>query len=435
MRDGLSLAGKHVTVLGSGRTGGAVARFLARRGSHVFLSDQATISSPFQHELTLLDIDCEEGGHTERALQADLILPSPGVPYEAPVLTEACRRGISIMGELELAYRFCKSDRIIAITGTVGKTTTTYLSAEILRAHGHRAVVAGNIGEPFITRLPEIDEKTIVVLEVSSYQLEHVETLRPHVAVFTRFAPHHLDRHGTLERYFALKCRLFAQQTERDVAVVHEEIDLPDWIRSQMLTFSARDVSDGSVGGDLPSHHRENVAAALMAARVIDPCVSLDRIRLEHTLRLPHRLEYVTEIDGVRFYNDSKATSPAATLAALATFEEPLVWIAGGYDEGADPSPLIQAVRARDVRGVFLVGQTRGKWARALSRAGYRRFRVVSSLTQAVAGALRLHPRVCLFSPATPSFDVYRNYEERGERFKEAISIQQSAKGLAVANR
>lgn len=432
MGGGTSLPGAHITVLGAGRTCKAAAAFLARRGARVFLSDRAPLPASLKRDLASWGVDCEEGRHSERVFQADLIIASPGIPYDTPILKEARRRGVPVLGEIELAYRFCNSAHIIAITGTVGKTTTTHLIAELLRAYGRRVVVAGNIGEPFIAQLPEIDEETIVVLEVSSYQLEHVETLRPRVAVFTKFAPHHLDRHGTLERYFELKCRLFSRQTESDVAVVHEDINLPDNVRSRVIRFASRDVGD-----DLPAHERENLAAALQAARAVDPRVSLHGMNIDRALRLPHRLEYVTEIDGVRFYNDSKATSPAATLAALAAFEEPLVWIAGGYEEGADIGPLIQAVREQDVRAVFLVGQTQVKWARALSRAGYRRFRVVSDLSLAIAGTLRLHPRprVCLFSPAAPSFDEYRNYEERGERFKEAISIQQSAKGLAVANR
>jgi UDP-N-acetylmuramoylalanine--D-glutamate ligase len=434
MGEGISLPGAHITVLGAGRTGRATAEFLAQRGANVLLSDRSPLPASLKRDLASWGIDLEEGHHTERVFQADLIITSPGIPYEALVLMEARRQGIPILSELELAYRFCKSAHIIAITGTVGKTTTTHLIAELLRAHGRRVVVAGNIGEPFIAKIPEIDEEAIVVLEVSSYQLEHVETLRPRVAVFTKFAPHHLDRHGTLERYFELKCRLFAGQTERDVAVVHEDVNLPDWVRSRVITFSSQDMSDQTVGDDLPTHQRENLAAALNAARAIDPRVSLHGMNIGGALRLPHRLEYVTEIDGVRFYNDSKATSPTATLAALAAFEEPLVWIAGGYDRGEDPAPLIQAVCTRDVRAIFLVGQTRVEWARALSRAGYQHFRVVSDLSQAIAGALRLRPRVCLFSPAAPSFDEYRNYEERGERFKEAVSVQQSAKGLAVSS-
>jgi UDP-N-acetylmuramoylalanine--D-glutamate ligase len=358
----------------------------------------------------------EEGGHTERALRAELIIPSPGVPSEAPLLREARRRKIPIMGELELAYRLCPSRRIIAVTGTVGKTTTTHLIAELLRAHGHRVAAAGNIGRPFTEALAEIEPDTIVVLEVSSFQLEHAYEFKPHIGVFTRFAPHHLDRHKTLEAYFAAKCRLFARQTEGDFAVVQCDIGLPSNVHSQVFRFSAEDLRL-----DLPYHQRENLAGALKAARLIDTSITLEGIDVEESLRLPHRLEFVGEIEGVRFYNDSKATSPEATKAALLAFDETMVLISGGYDEGGDLAELARIIRDRDVQAIFLMGQTKRSSARSLKAVGYHQFWPVESLREAVEEALELKPRICLFSPAAPSFDRFRNYQERGESFKEAV--------------
>lgn len=414
-----SLAGVRVTVLGAGRTGQATARFLAQHHAQVFLSDHAQIPLALKGELSQLGIRYEEGGHTECALQAELIIPSPGVPYAAPVLCAARARRIPIMGELELAYRFCPSKRIIAVTGTVGKTTTTHLTAELLKAHDYPLVVAGNIGQPLIARLDEIHSTTVVVLEVSSYQLEHVETLRPHIGVLTRFAPHHLDRHGSLERYFAMKCRLFARQTEEDHAVVHRDIALPTTIRSRVWKFSAEELDP--LGVPLPAHQRENLAAALRAARLIDAHISHEQLDLKRALQLPHRLEFVAEVGGVRFYNDSKATSPAATLAALTTFDEPLVLILGGYDAGDDIRPLAQRIQNRDIHTVLLTGQTRWRWAQMLHTLGYRRFRIVQDLHGAIEEAMRSAPSICLFSPASPSFDQFRDYEERGEHFKRVV--------------
>jgi UDP-N-acetylmuramoylalanine--D-glutamate ligase len=415
----LTLAGKPVTVLGAGRTGQATARFLVERQAQVFVSDRATISSASREKLLELGIPYEEGGHSERALQAELILPSPGVPYDAPVLQEARRRNIPLMGELELAYRFCKSERIIAVTGTVGKTTTTHLIAELLQAHGYPTVVAGNIGPSLIAQLEQIDGETIVVLEVSSFQLEHVSTFAPRIGVFTRFAPHHLDRHGTLERYFALKCRLFRHQRENDSAIVHRDIVLPSWIRSQVRRFSAEDGEALAI--DLPAHQRENVSAALEATHRIDPTISLERLNLPRVLQLPHRLEFIAELNGVRFYNDSKATSVAATRAALSVFQEPLVLILGGYDEGQDPRDLAPAIRTRPVQAVLLWGQTRERWAQALQPLAPGRIHIVRDLHQAVEEALRLRARICLFSPAAPSFDQFQNFEERGEHFRRVV--------------
>lgn len=415
----LSLAGKRVTVLGAGRTGQATARFLAQHHAQVFISDHAQIPLALKRELSPLGIRYEEGGHTECALQAELVIPSPGVPYAAPVLREARARGIPIMGELELAYRFCRSKRIIAVTGTVGKTTTTHLTAELLKAHDYPLVVAGNIGQPLIAHLHEINRETMVVLEVSSYQLEHVETFRPHIGVLTRFAPHHLDRHGSLERYFAMKCRLFARQTKEDHAVVHCDIALPSTIRSRVWKFSAAELE--SLGVPIQAHQREDLAAALRAARLIDPQIRHERLDLTRALQLPHRLEFVAEVSGVRFYNDSKATSPAATIAALATFEEPLVLILGGYDAGDDMRELAQTIRNREIHAVLLTGQTHRRWARMLQTLGYRRFQLIQDLQGAIEEVIRSGPSICLFSPASPSFDEFKNYEERGEHFKRVV--------------
>jgi len=412
------LTDRRVTVIGAGRTGLAAARFLVKGRAEVFLSEQASLTPNTRRELEALGIAYEEGGHTEWALKADLIIPSPAVPDDAPILQEARRRGIPILGELELASRLCKSNKIIAVTGTVGKTTTTHLIAELLRAHSHRVVTAGNIGPPLIARLDEIDDETIVVLEVSSYQLEHISEFEPHIGVFTRFAPHHLDRHRSVERYFAIKCRLFAHQTEGDFAVIQNDITLPSSMRSQPFKFSAEDLH---LDGKLHPHQREDLAAALMAARLIDPSIQLGKLNLERALRLPHRLEFVAEVCGVRFYNDSKATCPAATRAALRSFHEPLTLILGGYDEGVSLDELAQLIRDRDVQAVLLLGETQRRWAQSLKSVGYERFRLVECLTEAVECALESKPRVCLFSPAAPSFDRFRNYQQRGERFKQIV--------------
>lgn len=426
--------GLRITVLGAGKTGLAVARFFASQGARVFLSDRSPLSPACRRELTRLGVAYEEGGHSGRALAADLIVPSPGIPYEAPILREARRRGLSVMGEIELAYRLCPSSRIVAVTGTVGKTTTVHLIAELLRTRGHPVVRAGNGGEPFLAQLPRIRPETVVVLEVSSYQLEHVQTFRPHVGVFTRFAPHHLERHGSLERYFAIKCRVFRQQREGDFAVVQHEIPLPE-VSSRVLEFSAEDLEAElfrrsfrrSFRRWLPAHLREDLAGALAAARLFDPSLDPSEKALLRALRLPHRLEFVAEVHGVKFYNDSKATSFAASIAALEALSSPrhrpLALLLGGHDEGLDPDPLMRAVVEHDVERVYLLGETRGRWAEALSRRGYRRFSLGEDLEEALAEvcAQRPRPRTCLFSPGAPSFDRFSNYEERGERFRRAV--------------
>ena len=435
---GLKQARVRVTVLGYGRTGRAVVRHLARRAVRVFVSESAALPPDARRELSAWGVPFEEGGHTERALRADLVVASPGVPFRSPPVREARRRGVPVLSELELAYRLLPSSprlRLVAVTGTVGKTTTTHLIAALLRARGHRVVVAGNVGRPLIEAVDagDITPDTIVVLEVSSYQLEGVRQFKPHVGVFTRFAPHHLDRHGSPARYLVVKRRLFARQDERDVAVVHAELvpRLLRRLRARLRPFSADldDLPDVQARGlGLPPHQRENLAAALTAARCLDPTVTLEGLDVHGVLRRPHRLEPVAELDGVRFVNDSKATSPEAVRAALEALskEGPLVLIAGGYDEGLPPELFARAVlpHADCLEAVVLLGQTQRAWAEALRRAGGpRRPRVLrlSALEEAVRAAWALRPRVCLLSPGAPSFDQFRSYEERGERFRQAV--------------
>ncbi len=411
---------RRISVLGAGRTGQAVARFLAQQQAKVFVSDCAHISNNIKAEWGQWEIDWEEGGHTSRALEADLLIVSPGIPAQAPILNEARTKSISIISEIELAYNYCLSKNIIAVTGTVGKTTTTHLISELLKAHGHHVITAGNIGRPLIACLDEITPHSHIVLEISSYQLEHIESFRPHIGLFTKFAPHHLERHGSLGEYFNIKCRLFENQEACDFAIIHAEIELPKNIRSQITSFSASEIKidDKRIAG----HQRENLAAALQAARLIDPAISLDQIDLPKILQIPHRIEYVTELDGVRFYNDSKATSPKATEAALDSFpEKPLVLILGGHDSEGDALELTREISRRDVERVLLVGQTRERFSRLFKQIGYTRFESVRDLSQAIQISLEMHPKICLYSPGSPSFDQFKSYEHRGDHFKSLL--------------
>jgi UDP-N-acetylmuramoylalanine--D-glutamate ligase len=417
MSDSLSLLGKRVCVLGAGRTGQAVVRFLLHQQAKVFVSDSSHISNLLKAEWSQWEVDWEEGQHTARVLEADLIIPSPGISADIPVLREANSKEIPVLAEIEVAYQHCLSQKIIAITGTVGKTTTTHLISELLKAHGYPVVTAGNIGRPLIDCLNEIDSETIVVLEVSSYQLEHITSFKPHVGVFTRFAAHHLGRHGSLQEYFQLKCNLFKNQTGTDFAVIHNDIALSEDVHSKIIPFSAQDIQLKNI--QLARHQQENLAGALKAAQQIDPALSLNGLDIKQVFQLPHRIEYVAEFNGVRFYNDSKATSPEATQAALETFrEKPLVLILGGHDSEGDPLELVQEISRQRIERVLLVGETQGRFARLFQKIDYTRYESVRDLSQAIEISLNLKPKVCLFSPGSPSFDQFRNYEERGDYFK-----------------
>lgn len=416
----LVLTGQSVTVLGAGRSGLAVARVLRYLGARVFVSDHSSLSSRARHELTQLGIPFEENGHTEQAIaHAQCIILSPGVPLSTAIVQQALREDIPVWGELELAYRLCPTEKIIAITGTNGKTTTVHLAEQLLRAAGHSVVSAGNIGVPLIARLGEITSETIVVLEISSFQLESTHTFRPRVAVLLNLAPNHLDRHGNLENYYAAKCRLFKNQTEQDFLVLPRGLQLPVAPCSRLLYYN--DSLPELAGCMAAVHLRENLAAALTACRVFEPTVMPPGDQFLHALQLPHRQEFVAQINGVRFYNDSKATTIHATLAALEAFEGPLVLIVGGRNKNLDFAPLAQALRSKPICEILLMGEAAPQIAQALQAAQIRRFSFVKDFSEAVERALWYPGATCLLSPACASFDRFTNYEERGQAFREAV--------------
>jgi len=419
----LKLSGRLVTVLGAGRTGRAVARFLAKQGAHVFVSDQASLSPEIKAEFTSLSIAYEEGSHSERVLDADLIILSPGVPASLSIVLKAKACKIPIIGELELAYQFCKSKNIIAITGTNGKTMTTHLIRQILLKNGFDVVTAGNIGTPFITQLEKIKKNAIVVLETSSFQLESISSFRPHISVLLNFSQNHLDRHGSLEDYFKAKCNIFKNQTEEDFAVVCRNLKLPA-ISAKLIFFDAADCPL-PMKNNLRMPHRENLAAAITVCRLLKKDISLDAGDVEKVLALPHHLEFVAEVNGVKFYNDSEATNVAATMAAVNSFTEAeiesLVLILGGRDKGQAFDELAHFIRMKGIQQVLLMGEAQEKLACSLAQAGYKRFSVIKDLREGVKWALQSGVQVCLLSPACASFDMFANLEARGEAFKEAV--------------
>ncbi len=384
------------------------------------MSDHSALSSGARHELTQLGIPFEEDGHTARAIaHAQLVILSPGVPLATPIVQQALRNAIPVWGELELAYRLCPTKKIIAITGTNGKTTTVHLTEQLLSAAGRSVVSAGNIGIPWIAKIREITPETIVVLEVSSFQLESVQTFRPHVAVLLNIAPNHLDRHRNFENYLAVKCRIFQNQTERDFLVLSRFVELPIRPRSRVLSYE--DLLSELRHIPAPAHLKEDLAAAWAAVRVFEPAASLPSGDVLERARLPHRQEFIAQIGGVKFYDDSKATTVHATLAALEAFEGPLVLILGGRNKNLDFAPLAQALRSRPICEILLLGEAASQIAHALQAAQISRFSFVKDFSEAVERALRYPGATCLLSPACASFDQFASYEERGQAFREAV--------------
>ncbi|HEY9899659.1 MAG TPA: UDP-N-acetylmuramoyl-L-alanine--D-glutamate ligase [Pantanalinema sp.] len=438
---------KRIAVLGIARSGIAVADALAAKGAQVILSDVRAASELSEVLAQVPEgVKVETGGHSSACLDADLIIVSPGVPRNLSILQAAEADGVEVIGEIELAYRLSRAP-MIAITGTNGKTTTTSLVGEILKAAGLRAPVGGNIGQPLVA-LAEGDADYLVA-EISSYQLETVRDLKPHVAVWINFSDDHLTRHGSREGYWEAKKRLFSNQGPEDWAVLNADdaaiAPLIGALGARTLAFSRTRplesgviVSDGWIvyrdnGVETPilpvadislrgAHNLENclAASAVGVALGLDPGVINEAIRAFKGVE--HRIEPVLTLDGVAYFNDSKGTNYDSTVKAIDSFCEPLVLIAGGRDKGGAIAPMVEAICAR-VLHVVLLGEAAPTFERVLRAGGYEAITMAGDLEGAIREA-RAHAvpgGVVLFSPACASFDMFANYEERGRAFKAQV--------------
>src|SRR5437667_615860 len=382
MPNPFELRGKRVLVVGLARTGVATALFCVSRGAVVTATDART-----ENEITdaiaplrTAGVRLELGGHRENSfLEQDLIVPSPGVPADAPLLQTACAKGVTIWSEVELAARFLRG-RLIGITGSNGKTTTTSLIDHILKNAGFSTILAGNIGTPLIARVDQTNGDSITVAELSSFQLELIETLRPNISVFLNLTPDHLDRHHTLESYGAAKARIFENQTEADSAVLNADdpgttpyaLTKPQvyWFSRRQRVVQGAFVKENEIlfrrGGveepvlqltDIPlagAHNVENVLAAVAATRLAgaEPAAIAKGVR--SFAGVEHRLEFVAEIGGVRFYNDSKATNADATRKALDAFPGRILIILGGKDKGSDYTALQAPLREKAILALLI---------------------------------------------------------------------------------
>jgi len=349
----------------------------------------------------------------------DLLVKSPGVPPAAPVAAAARERGVTVWSEVELGFRLL-ANPILGVTGTNGKTTTSELLGDIFRAAGEDVAVAGNVGRPLTGLDGALGEGAWIVCELSSFQLEDVDTFRPHIAVLLNLAPDHLDRHKTFEDYRAAKLRIFENQTADDVAVVPRGFG-PIPGEARRIEFSLEDElpAEPAVPGE---HNRENAAAATVAARAAGIPDDAIAAGLSSFAGVPHRLELVREVGGVRFVNDSKATNPEAAERALSAYPPGIRLILGGSRKGIPFERLAKRAAASGVAQAYLIGDSADEIAEALAAEGAR-FTYSRDLATAVQDAFRdADPgEVVLLSPACASYDQFRDFEERGERFRELV--------------
>ena len=418
---------ERVTVLGYGRTGRAVAAYLHAHGVELFVSDNAALSGADRQSLSKRGIPYEQGGHTLRALQeTDVIVLSPGIRLDLPILQEARKRSIQVLSELDLAFLLTSGTPLIAVTGTNGKSTTVKLIEAILRQRGVTAVAAGNIGLPFITLVD--DPPDVVVLEVSSFQLEQSNIFRPHVACLLNIAPDHLDRHATMDDYIAAKLSIFDRQIASDVAVVSRVLDIETQNSvSRKVCFEDVLLPKGVFVDCLAVHNRANLRAAIACCNVILPALDADQIdlaSLEDAFHLPFRLQWEEAIGQVRVINDSKSTNAASAISALESIAGPCVLILGGKHKGAGYDALAHAVVKRNVRRVILFGEGATLLKSTLRDVGYTKMSVRSTLDHALNEALQAAQDgdTILFSPACSSYDQYSNYVERGKHFSRLVA-------------
>jgi UDP-N-acetylmuramoylalanine--D-glutamate ligase len=444
----MEVKGKRVLVVGLGKSGAASALFLQKHGARVAVSD-AKSPDQLRNEIpVLLDhgISVETGQHGERTFRdQDLIVVSPGVPYDVPQLVQARSLGIPVIGEVELASRYLKG-KIVAITGSNGKTTTTTLAGAILAAGSHKALVGGNIGTPAITFVESATADSWVVLEISSFQLETIESFHPRIAVVLNVTPDHLDRHYTFENYVAAKARIFKNQTAEDSAVLNadsqacgemaskakaavdwfsrlREVDHGAFTRAGRILWrdggkevEIMQVSEISLKG---THNLENVLAGVCVGMLAAVAPEQIRQAVSEFRAVEHRLEFVATVRGVDYYNDSKATNVDATMKALESFPGRIHLILGGKDKGSDYSEL-NALLTERVKRVYIIGaaaakiesQVRGS---DIVSAGTLEAAVKRASESAVAGD------VVLLAPACASFDQFDSYEHRGRVFKELV--------------
>ena len=448
----MDLKGKKVLVVGLGKSGLAAALFLRRRGAQVTVSDVRSAEALAKDIPALLEegIMVESGGHGLLTFRRqDLIVVSPGVPLDTPELTQVKSFGLPVIGELELAARFLKG-KTVAITGSNGKTTTTSLLGCILEEAGFPTLVGGNIGVPVIALIDESKEDTWSVLEVSSFQLESTEEFHPKIAVILNITPDHLDRHGTFENYALAKERIFAAQNEQDFAVLNADnaraataatrckariywfsleraVKQGVWVQEGSIFFRVDENASPEMVMPLSGiplkgeHNVENVLAAVCAARLAGADVAAIRAAVEKFKAVEHRLEYVDTLNGVEFYNDSKATNVDATAKAIAAFSNGIHLILGGKDKNSDYTQLAELLRSH-VRAVYTIGSAAAKIESQLR--GVISLHSCETLDKAVsAAAAAARPgEVVLLAPACSSFDQFENYEHRGRVFKQLVN-------------
>ena len=443
---------KKVLVFGSGVSGIGAGKLLEQVGASVILYDgKETLDKEVLKaqlgEHTRVEIFL--GELSEEVMETlDLVVMSPGVPTDLPVVLKMRDMGIPIWGEVELAYTYGKGD-VLAITGTNGKTTTTALLGEIMKNYKESVFVVGNIGNPYTAAALEMREDSVAVAEMSSFQLETIHEFRPKVSAILNITPDHLNRHHTMEAYIKAKEDIAKNQTKEDTCVLNYEDEVTrkfgETVKANVLYFSSQRKLDRGIylaGGNiifkqdeeilvcnvnelklLGTHNYENVMAAVAMAAAYGTPMEIIRRTIKEFAGVEHRIEFVREKDGVAYYNDSKGTNPDAAIKGIQAMNRPTVLIGGGYDKDSEYEEWIQAFDGK-VKLLVLVGATKEKIAKAAERVGFVSYVMADSFEEAVEKCIEAAKSgdAVLLSPACASWGMFKNYEERGDKFKELVN-------------
>lgn len=440
---------KFIAILGGGESGVGAARLAKKQGYEVFVSDFGTIKDNYKTQLTEAGIAFEEGGHSaDKILSASEIIKSPGIPEKAPVVQQAINKGIQVIDELEFAHRY-NQGKVIAITGSNGKTTTTLLTHHILKRAGLDVGLAGNVGQSWAGQLAD-GQKDFWVIEISSFQLDGTREFKPFISILTNITPDHLDRYEyKMDNYANSKFRVAANQGPEDYFIYNAEDAVTaskmkeQNIKAQLLPFGINTTNTvGAVANDTEiiflnlqnpftmsihelalqgKHNLHNSMASAIAARVLDIRKEVIRESLSDFAGVEHRLEFVANVHGIEFVNDSKATNINSTWYALESVKKPVVWIVGGVDKGNDYTELVPLVKEK-VKAIICLGTDNAKIINAFSGV-VDKIVETRSAQQAVQFGYDMGTNgdMVLLSPACASFDLFDNYEDRGRQFKTAV--------------
>lgn len=451
----MELRNKKVLVFGSGISGIAASRLLLREGASVILYDGNEALDKNQIQEEILDgsegeVQVILGEVSEEVLEfLSLMVISPGVPMDLPVVKRMIEKQIPVWGEIELAYVYGKGD-VLAITGTNGKTTTTALLGQIMKNYKDSTFVVGNIGNPYTCIVPETSENSVIVAEMSSFQLESIHTFRPKVSAVLNITPDHLNRHHTMEAYIEAKKNIARNQTMEDTCVLNYEDEVTrefgENIKAEVLYFSSQRklekgiyLENGSIvynRGENPvtvcrlnelkvlgRHNHENIMAAAAMAAAYGVPMEIIRETVTAFQGVEHRIEFVAEKNGIAFYNDSKGTNPDAAIKGIQAMERPTLLIGGGYDKESSYEEWIQSFDKK-VKKLILLGATREKIKETAEHLGFTDTILADSFEEAVQLCVEYaEPGDCvLLSPACASWGMFKNYEERGDKFKELVN-------------